>query len=395
MKLSVNKKEQSNVDKQIAELQEMLKGLESKKQSLVQDESKINAVINNNKSLLANQDFFIECMEKNEKLFAGVVRKEYNIDSSIPDTTIISVLRTRIYDLNSSKIPKSGDDIMKEVDEESKRSGIKNPFSCLKDFEFQVSPSLGTHYRRRTKSDLWNYIIKNNQMYKMSEPDMKNYTDTYFNEWSLYNVIVEGSTFTAVDQKTGELFNDTLNTLNPNVVIFRNADDKVYSLVSRDGYNLKLVNDENPVPYFNLGHYLQMLIYCAVLYFDNFDNYMIAAVNKFKSADVYAMLNDPARRGFSILKCFDVVAKSKAPTYKLVLARQGDVKLVFDKMVVDAQGNYVFNKTSINSFIDKVLRSVYPDSDVDNFYKSIEMYGVFDTVAQGDYKIYKENSISF
>ena len=138
-----------------------------------------------------------------------------------------------------------------------------------------------------------------------------------------------------------------------------------------------------------------MLIYCAVLYFENFDNYMIAAVNKFKSADVYAMLNDPARRGFSILKCFDVVAKSKAPTYKLVLARQGDVKLVFDKMVVDAQGNYVFNKTSINSFIDKVLRSVYPDDDVDNFYKSIKMYGVFDIVAQGEYDIYKENSISF
>lgn len=397
MRLSENKAEQHNIEQQISELQKALKNLESQKEVLIKDESKIKVSINNNKALLSNQDFFIQCMMRNQDLFARVVRSEYGIDASVATSDIIDSLRSRVIELSQSPKVKSGSDIILEVNSEIKKKGIKQPFDCLLGFDFSVQQNRGS-YRRRTSSDKYNFKLKNGKVVKMSMPNQQDYTDKYFNRWTMARVMGVGvlnSDFLAYNKDTKELFNDTINTLNPNVVIFREKSGKYHYIVAESAKDIIEIDDYNEAPryYMGLNQYLATLVYCACLYFDDFAKYLIPEVKLYESADLNDMLKDPKKKGYTLLKNFYISEVSSGRL--MCLARYGKYKLYIGSAIRNAIGGYILNKTIINKCLDLILRSIYSDADVDAFYSSIEFYGVFDEVAQGDYEIFKENFLRF
>lgn len=396
MKQSKSKleKEQKQIANSREALLKKLAELDSKEKAVKERQIELDDTRKSLRSALEKPENLIAGAKANSDFLAEALRGYFKIDKSIPDDIILGEFQKKVGSIKKS--PMSDEELAKELDKTEKRVKRPNPLSNLPNFDFvmcneSISVNADQMYRQKTKSPDFSYMVKDGVVVHMSTGDNKDVTSCNFNRWKLADCINENNAkkFIACDQTTHSEFLDTLNTLNPNVVILRTKENGYYIIDTASGSykdvyarQTDLVNGVNR--YMTTLGYLSTLMVALKLYFgDRFTKPFASIFNKYSEYDIDTLNSKPELQNYLIYKYFKVckyaykdkscITKGKVGGYLYVSGERWDLK-----------------KRTINKYVWCLLNALFTPEEVDEFCNSLEFYGVFDEIAQGDYKTNKE-----
>lgn len=390
MKQSVIDEQMLRLDAEEAHILEQLNALKAKRAAINEEQIKLDSSIRALSLLLQDPKSIIDNIYNNDFLI-NTAREYFGVGSQVSNNILIKVLVDRLSNIET------GSPIENVSSAENIFNINKNPLLSLNCFSFSdynTSPKEDGIYRRRTMSDTYTYTIRNGNIISMSDGTNRDVTDIYYNRWTLGNFIDENNCkkFLARNQRTNEPFYDTINTLNPNVIILRLKDGNFYSIVpfysSGDVYATREDILQGEGKYMNQKQYLSALLICIRLYFGgSYTKYFASAFEKF----LYTSVEDIMRSkddsmNYLIYKYFQCTKSPKCNRTHIAKTNTGQY--------IYSGGEWNLRKRVINKFIKCSLEALYDKDVIEEFYKSVEFYGVFDEVAQGSYIENKENYLN-
>lgn len=383
------------IDDREAILLKQLEELKKEREIIEIEQNEFNKSMDNLRESLQDPNNIILGINKKSRFLADVTREYFGVDSTITDDTMLDILKDKLQNIKNEEQIMSGRDIMKEVNEEESKYRGKNPLMNLNGFNFTecnsyVSSDSSCVFRRKTKSPVFTYTVINGKVTKMSDGTNKEETSKYFNQWKLSDFIDDKTAkrFLACNQQTGEPFEDTINTLNPNIIILRMKDGKHNIITPYDNSMDVIVQSEDIIngvaKYMTQKQYMSALLVCMRLYFgERFTNYFSYMFSKFESAPVEALQESPTKQNYLIYKYFR--AYKSAMKIKAYIAKSASGKFIY------VSGGWDLKKKTINKYVKCVLDALFSEEEVTEFLNAVEFYGVFDEVSQGSYERYKDN----
>lgn len=396
---------QSNINKQLEEYSseeaELLKKLEevrSKKESIAVEQKKLDERAKVLEKSLQDPNNIILGINKKSEFLAEVTREYFGVDSNIADSIMMESLKSRLIEYQKSSTVISGQSILDDVERTASRHKAKNPLVGLKGFNFRKSnapadgENSGLAYRKRTPSQVYVYNFIDGHVKRMSDGTNKEETTEYFNRWKLSDILPESleKKFKAYNKTTGEYLYDTINTLNPNIIIItlKNGTRKAIVPASNNYSGVNVLEGDCfnlDGKYMTTKQYFSALLICMREYFgSDFTDAFADMVDKFSSVNADELGKSKDKENYLVYKYFTDRSSKWTNQASIARGRRGYVYM--------SSSNYLEypRKRMINSYIRCFVEAIAGDK-ADEFYDSVEFYGVFDEVSQGDYSKNKEN----